>query len=77
MDHAQKIGLVIQLNFLEILEHFQIQNRELDINTVDDDFVKAQEEFFHLMSGSINRLGQWCLEIYGKADVILGSPLLI
>jgi hypothetical protein len=49
----------------------------LDINTVDDDEVKNKEEFFHLMSGAINRLGQWCLEIYGKADLILVQPQLI
>jgi hypothetical protein len=71
MDHSQKIVLITQLNFLDILEHFQIEIRDLDINTVDDDTVKNKEEFFHLMSGAINRLGQWCLEIYGKAELIL------
>ena len=44
---------------------------------MDDDDVKSQEEFFHLMAGAINRLGQWCLEIYGKADLILVQPQLI
>ena len=71
MDHSQKIVLINQLNFLDILEHFQIEIRDLDINTVDDDTVKNKEEFYHLMAGAINRLGQWCLEIYGKAELIL------
>jgi hypothetical protein len=53
----QKIGMINQLNFLDIVEHFQMQNAELDINLVDDDAFKNEEEMFRLMAGSLKRLG--------------------
>lgn len=53
MDPAQKINLIGQLNYLDIIEHFQMKNTELDINMIDDDDYKNDEEFFHLVAGSI------------------------
>ena len=42
---------------MEIIEHFQLQNTDLDIDKVDDEEFKKEEEFFALMAGAINRLG--------------------
>jgi hypothetical protein len=37
MDHPLRIEIIIKLNFIDIIEHFQMKNIELDIETVDDD----------------------------------------
>jgi hypothetical protein len=57
MDHPQKIELIQQLNFIEILDHFQMKFVEMDIEKIDEDAIKEEEEFFRIMAGSINRLG--------------------
>jgi len=73
MDHNSKIGVIGQLAFLDVVEHFQLQNAELDIQAIDDDAFKNEEEFFRLMAGSLNRLGQWALELHDNAAQILGE----
>ena len=73
MDHAQKIELVQQLNFLEILEHFQMKHLEIDMDKIDEDEIKDEEEFFRIMAGSINRLGQWSLELHGSVNTLLNN----
>ena len=50
-----------------------MKNKNIDIDTIDDDDVKAEEEFFHVMAGCINRLGMWCLELVGNVEKLLGS----
>ena len=40
----------------------------LDIDD-DDDARKNEEDFFHLVSGAIYRVGTHFLEIYGKTDL--------
>jgi hypothetical protein len=34
----------------------------LDIEKAEDDEQKMEEEFFHLVALSINKLGIWCLD---------------
>lgn len=63
MEPTQKINLIGQLNYLDIIEHFQMKNTELDINMIDDDDYKNEEEFFHLVASSVCRLGQWSIDI--------------
>ena len=50
-----------------------MKNKNIDIDTIDDDDVKAEEEFFHVMAGCINRLGMWCLVLVGNVEKLLGS----
>ena len=71
MDPAQKISLIGQLNYLDIIEHFQMKNAELDIDMIDDDDYKNDEEFFHLVAGSINRLGLWSVEIEAGIEKLI------
>ncbi len=40
-----------------MVEHFKMTTTELNINNIDDDDFKNEEEFFKLMAGSLNRLG--------------------
>jgi hypothetical protein len=61
-DNQCKLDMIQQINFLPIIEHFQIVNKDLDIETAEDDEFKSEEEFFHLVASSINRLGIWCLD---------------
>jgi len=70
--HPTKIELVYQINFLEILDHFQFKHTTLDIETVDEPEILHQEQFYHIMAGAINRLGIWCLELYQNEQTLLG-----
>ena len=58
---------------MDVVEHFQMQNAELDINDVMEDAFKNDEEFFRLMARSLNKLGQWALELHYNAPVMLGE----
>lgn len=50
-----------------------MQKLTLDIDEIDKDQYKNDEEFYRIMAGSINRLGQWALELHQNADKILGE----
>ena len=49
---------------MDIIEHFPFKNRIFNIDNHDEDEFKYEEEFFHLVSGSIYRIGIDLLEIY-------------
>jgi hypothetical protein len=71
MDNSEKIDIILRLHFLEIIEHFNPQFPELDIDCADDDEQLVDERFFHIMAGSINRVGIWCLELHENAGRLL------
>ena len=50
---------------------------EMDIEKIDEDAIKEEEEFFRIMAGSINRLGQWALELHGNAANILANEGMV
>lgn len=72
MDHPDKLKKLSELNFLTLIEQYKMTNTTLDIDNVDDDDQKAEEEFFHIMAGCVSRLGIWCLELFGNVDKLLG-----
>ena len=72
MDHNDRIQKLSELDFLALLESYQMKSKNIDIDTIDDDDVRAEEEFFHVMAGCINRLGIWCLELVGNVEKLLG-----
>ena len=49
----------------------------MDIEKIDEDEIKEEEEFFRIMAGSINRLGQWALELHGNKMTILANKGLV
>jgi hypothetical protein len=70
MDYTSKIQLIKVLGFLELLNNFQMKypNR----NPEGDDFdAIEEEEFFECISEVINKLGNWCLEIFKNLDEML------
>ena len=74
MDHAQKIELISQLNYLDVVAYFQAMPKpELDINTCDDAAERRVEQFHQIIAGSLNRLGVWALELKGHANELLGG----
>ena len=73
MDHNDRIQKLSELDFLALLESYELKNKTIDIDKVDDEDVKAEEEFFHVMAGCVNRLGIWCLEIIGNVEKLLGA----
>ena len=46
-----------------MISRFELQKKEIDIETVDDDQSKLEEELFQTVASSINKLGQWCIEV--------------
>lgn len=63
MDYPQKVELIVNLGFLDILESFKIKYRERpgeDLQEEQDE----EEEFFETVSEAVDKLGQWCLELY-------------
>lgn len=73
MDHVQKIQLIGQINFLEILDHFQMQHTNLDIDNFEDPALLNEERFFTIMAGALQRLGTWVLELTDNVKTLLGS----
>ncbi|CDW81505.1 exportin-t [Stylonychia lemnae] len=74
MDYPQKVELIVNLQFLDILESFEIRFRERP--SEDSDLQEEQEneeEFFEAVSEIVDKLGQWCLEIYQNQDKLLPS----
>ena len=58
------------MNFLDILESFQMKYRERQ----DDGDIEEQEqeeEFFTEMSEIVDKLGQWGLELFGNHERML------
>jgi len=51
-----------------------MQHTTLDIDNLDDDAILGEERFFHIMSGTIMRLGIWSIELCVNADKILEIP---
>ena len=49
--------MVQAMSFVEIIEHFNLQNKELIMDQIDDDAICEEEQFFALVAGSINKLG--------------------
>ena len=41
-------------------------NKDLSIDNAEDDEVKDEEEFFHLIASSISKLGEWCLNVLSE-----------
>ena len=72
MDHTQRIQLINQINFLEILEHFKMQNTTMDMDVFENENILNEEQFFHLMAGAINRLGIWSLELQENVKTFFG-----
>lgn len=73
MDHQDRIQKLSELDFLRLIESYEMVKKNLIIENVDDEDEKAEEEFFHVMAGCVNRLGMWCLEIYGNVEQMLGA----
>ena len=46
-----------------MISRFELQKKEIDIETVDEDQSKLEEELFQTVTSSINKLGQWCIEV--------------
>lgn len=46
MDYPMKIQIVEMLGFLQIVEHFKLQNTTLDIDQIDDENYRDEEEFY-------------------------------
>ena len=44
--------------------------RERNENDDYDEQMK-EEEFFFILAESVNKLGQWCLDLFNKADKLL------
>ena len=76
MDHADKIQIIGQLDFLSLIESYRMTRLTIEIDNVDDEEDKSEEEFFHIMSTSLNKLGIWCLELSGNVNNILNDPTL-
>lgn len=76
-DHAAKIDLIQQLTFLEILEHFQLQNTEMDIDNYEDEAQLNEEKFFSIMAGALQKLGNWCLELIDNVKTLLKDDQMI
>lgn len=73
MDYPLKIELLINLGFLDILESFKMKFRERPGEDADADEVEEEEEFFELMSEAVDKLGEWCLELYQNHEKLLPS----
>eukprot|EP00347_Sterkiella_histriomuscorum_P020494 403337586 len=65
MDYPLKVELLVNLGFLDILESFKIKYRERPSEESDEQEEQDQEEeFFETVGEAVDKLGQWCLEIY-------------
>lgn len=73
MDYHAKVELIVNINFLDILESFQPKFRDrptendLDIQEEQD----QEEEFFVELSEIVDKLGQWCLELFQNEEKLL------
>lgn len=70
MDYPQKVEVISGLQFLDIIESFKIKYTD---RNAEDDFDKQQEEeeLFEYIADIINKLGQWCFEVYGNVPKLL------
>jgi hypothetical protein len=68
MDYAVKIQLILALQYLELVESFQIKHREVDPSGEDDEEAAEEEDFFSQVADSVFRAGQWTQELYGHHE---------
>jgi len=45
-----------------------MKNTSIEIDSIDDPTIASEEQFFHIMSGAIMRLGIWGLELVVNAE---------
>ena len=48
-----------------MIDHIKLTKTEFSVDEMYDDEFLDEEEFFQILAGAINRVGQWCLEIHG------------
>jgi hypothetical protein len=65
MDYASKISIVFQLQFLDLIESFQMKYREINPTNYEDE-QQEEEEFFSQVADAVFRLGQWSQELYSN-----------
>lgn len=70
-DHAFKIGVINQLNFLDILDFFKLQHIDLDIDNLDDEPILEEEKFFVIMANAIKKLGFWLVDLTHNINTLL------
>lgn len=56
MDEASKIQVILGLQYLDMVESFQMKYRNINSNT-DDEEQQEEEEFFTQVSDSVFRVG--------------------
>jgi hypothetical protein len=64
MDYPTKILMIKELCFLEILDLYKLKFPDRNAQNYDELDAVEEEEFFECISEAINKLGNWCLELY-------------
>lgn len=71
MDYPNKIQLLVDMGYNDLVESFQLRY----LNRYDGSEEEEDEElFFSQLSFSVFRVGQWALELFQHQDKLLHSP---
>jgi len=63
MYEAEKLSVVSQINYMQLVSQVQIVYRETNPNNQQEE-QEAEEEFVSAVTDSMFKIGQWCLSLY-------------
>jgi len=63
MYEAEKLSVVSQINYMQLVSQVQIVYRETNPNNHQEE-QEAEEEFVSAVTDSMFKIGQWCLSLY-------------
>ena len=73
MSEVDKIQVIKQLEFLELLQKTYLESRDWNDNQ-DEELQETETEYFTQVANSIFGVGQWSLQLYLNHTKILQSP---
>ena len=70
MDPAQKLTVIKQVEFMEVLSTVQIQYADFSYEADSDD-QDEEKAYLSAVSAAVCKVGKWCLQLYFNEDMML------
>ena len=70
MEPAQKLTVIKQVEFIEVLNTVQIQHPDFSYDA-DSDEQDEEKAYLSAVSNAVCKVGKWCLQLYFNEDMML------
>ena len=70
MEPVQKLTVIKQIEFMEVLATVQIQYADFDYEA-DQDEQDEEKAYLSAVSNAVSKVGKWCVQFYFNEDKML------